>query len=50
MSFLTFDQFRMQLEGYMFLTFYAGLHIGAHPLSVGGEMSNFFSSPAGPTV
>ncbi len=46
MSFPTFDQFRVELEGFLTPTLYFGPHIGGHN-SVGGEMTNFFSSPGG---
>lgn len=46
MSFPTYDEFRVELEGYLTPTLYLGPHIGGH-ISVGGEMSNFFSSPSG---
>jgi len=44
-SFPTYDQFRHVLEGTMDPPVY-GIHIGAH-LAMGGEESNFFSSPGG---
>ncbi|KAF8802289.1 tyrosinase [Phlegmacium glaucopus] len=42
----TFEKFRIELEG-MPITPTHKMHDGAH-LSVGGEMSNFYSSPADP--
>ena len=44
-SFPTYDQFRHVLEGTIDPPVY-GIHIGAH-LAMGGEESNFFSSPGG---
>ena len=41
----SFEQFRIELEG-MPITPTHKMHDGGH-LSVGGEMSNFYSSPAG---
>ena len=41
----SFEQFRIELEG-MPITPKHKMHDGGH-LSVGGEMSNFYSSPAG---
>ena len=41
----TFEQFRVALEGTLD-PLVLGPHIGGH-VAVGGEMSNFFSSPAG---
>jgi tyrosinase len=46
MSLQTFDQFRVGLEGLVTPTLYFGPHLGGHS-AVGGEMSNFFSSPGG---
>ena len=46
LTYPTFDEFRVQLEGFLTPTFYPGAHIAGHS-SAGGEMSNFFSSPGG---
>ena len=45
LSLPTFEQFRVALEGTV-VPLVLGPHIGGH-VAVGGEMSNFFSSPAG---
>ena len=45
LSFPTFEQFRVELEGTQ-VPFVLGPHGGGHG-AVGGEMTNFFSSPGG---
>jgi len=45
LSFPTFEQFRVVLAGSRDPPVY-GIHLAGH-LAVGGEMTNFFSSPAG---
>ena len=45
LSFPTFEQFRVKLEGTP-VPFFLGPHGGGHG-AVGGEMTNFFSSPGG---
>lgn len=46
MNFSTYNEFRVELEGYVNPALYFGPHMAGH-ISVGGEMSNFFSSPSG---
>jgi len=41
-----YHAFRVRLEGTVNPVLYFGPHLGGH-ISVGGEMSNFFSSPGG---
>ena len=45
LSFPTFEQFRLKLEGTR-VPFFLGPHGGGHG-AIGGEMSNYFSSPGG---